>query len=98
LESSDNLKDIFSQIEDHRSHINQLHNLIDILLIGIISVICGAETWEQMVRFATSKEDFLNKFLELPNGIPSKVGLMDKMVGLFTLYFSCGQNGWSFFW
>ena len=73
MERSDNLKDIFSQIEDHRSHINQLHNLIDILLIGIIAVICGAETWEQMVRFATSKEAFLNKFLELPNGIPSKV-------------------------
>jgi hypothetical protein len=34
---------IFNQVEDPRSHINQLHNLIDILLIGIISVICGAE-------------------------------------------------------
>ena len=73
MNSSDNLKSIFGQIEDHRSHINQLHNLIDILLIGIIAVISGAETWEQMVRFANSKEDFLKKFLELPNGIPSKV-------------------------
>ena len=73
MNSSGNLKNIFGQIEDHRSHINQLHNLVDILLIGIISVICGAETWEQMVRFANSKEDFLKKFLELPNGIPSKV-------------------------
>ena len=73
MEASGNLKDIFGQIEDHRSHINQLHNLVDILLIGIIAVICGAETWEQMVRFAKSKETFLKSFLELPNGIPSKV-------------------------
>jgi hypothetical protein len=36
MNSSDNLKAIFGQIEDHRSHINQLHNLVDILLIGII--------------------------------------------------------------
>lgn len=72
MKSSGNLKDIFGQIEDHRSHINQLHNLIDILLIGVTSVICGAETWEQMVGFAKSKERFLRKFLELPNGIPSK--------------------------
>ena len=71
--TSDNLKCIFGQIEDHRSHINQLHNLVDIVLIGIIAVLCGAETWEQMVRFAKSKEEFLKKFLELPNGIPSKV-------------------------
>jgi predicted transposase YbfD/YdcC len=72
MRSSDNLILIFNQIEDHRSHINKRHNLIDILLIGIISVICGAETWEQMVGFAKSKEEFLKRFLELPNGIPSK--------------------------
>jgi hypothetical protein len=35
-------------------------------------VICGAETWSQMVGLAKSKEAFLKKFLELPNGIPSK--------------------------
>jgi len=73
MNSSGNLKAIFGQIEDHRSHINQLHNLVDILLIGIISVICGAETWEQMARFGKSKEAFLKSFLALPNGIPSKV-------------------------
>jgi len=73
MKSSGKLKDIFGQVEDHRSHINQLHNLIDILLIGIISVISGAETWEQMIVFAKSKESFLKGFLALPNGIPSKV-------------------------
>ena len=50
------LIDIFSQVQDPRSHINQRHKLIDILLIGIISVISGAETWKQMVGFAKAKE------------------------------------------
>lgn len=63
---------IFDKIEDPRSDINRLHNLVDIILIGMISVICGAETWEHMTRFAKSKEVFLKSFLELPNGIPSK--------------------------
>jgi len=67
-----NLVKIFNEIEDHRSHINRLHNLIDILVIGMVAVICGAETWKQMVGFAKSKEDFLRRFLELPNGIPSE--------------------------
>jgi hypothetical protein len=49
---------IFCQIDNPRSHINQLHNLVDILLIRMISVICGAETWEHMVRFTKSKEEF----------------------------------------
>lgn len=69
---SGNLKGVFGQIEDHRSYINQLHNLLDILLIGIVSMICGVETWSQMVVFSKSKETFLKKVLELPYGIPSK--------------------------
>lgn len=72
METSSDLKDIFRQIEDHRSPVNQLHNLVNILLIDVISVIFGTETWEQMVKFAKSKEEFLNKFLELPNGIAPK--------------------------
>lgn len=63
---------IFGNVQDPRSHVNQLHDLVDILLIGIISVICGAETWKQMVGFAHSKEEFLRKFLKLKNGIPSE--------------------------
>ncbi len=62
----------FCQIEDPRSNINKLHKLEDILVIAIISVICGAETWKQMIEFANSKVEFFRKFLELPNGIPSE--------------------------
>lgn len=61
----------FGEVEDPRSHINRLHLLNDILLIGISSVLCGAETWKQMEEFAKSKQEFLNDFLVLPNGIPS---------------------------
>lgn len=71
MNKNNKLVSIFGSVEDPRSHINQLHDLVDILLIGIISVICGAETWKQMVDFAYSKEDFLRKFLKLENGIPS---------------------------
>ncbi len=43
----------------------------DILLIGIVSVICAADTWKNMETYAKAKEDFLRSFLVLPNGIPS---------------------------
>lgn len=72
MNSNSKLVSIFGSVEDPRSDINKLHNLVDILLIGIVSVICGAETWKQMIEFARSKEDFLKKFLQLPNGIPSE--------------------------
>ena len=72
MNTDNKLMSIFGTIEDPRSHINQLHDLVDILLIGIISVTSGAETWKQMVEFAISKEEFLKKFLKLENGIPSE--------------------------
>ncbi len=59
------LKHIFSEVQDYRSDINKLHNLIDSLLIGIISVICGAETWKQMVEFVKSKKTFFEKILRI---------------------------------
>lgn len=72
MNKSTDLLTVFSQIEDPRSDINKLHNLTDILLIGIISVICAADTWKNMHAYAKAKEDFLRGFLELPNGIPSE--------------------------
>jgi predicted transposase YbfD/YdcC len=72
MELSNKLNNVFGNLTDPRSHINRLHLLNDILLIGIVSVICGAETWKQMVQFAKSKESFFRNFLLLPNGIPSE--------------------------
>lgn len=71
MKISNKLRSVFSQIDDPRSDINKLHKLEDILLIGIISEICAAETWKDMETFAKGRKDFLRTFLDLPNGIPS---------------------------
>ena len=71
MDSTNKLKTIFGQIPDFRRTHKQLYDLESILLIGIISVICGAESWNEMEDYAYSKEDFLRSFLDLPNGIPS---------------------------
>lgn len=71
LKTTNELRSIFTQIDDPRSDINKLHKLEDILLIGIISVICAADTWKNMETYAKVKEEFLRSFLDLLNGIPS---------------------------
>lgn len=72
MNKSNELNNAFSTLTDPRSHINRLHLLNDVLLIGVVSVLCGAETWKQMIQFGKSKESFFRKFLLLPNGIPSE--------------------------
>lgn len=71
MKTTNKFKSIFGKIDDPRSDINKLHQLDDILLIGIISVICAADTWKDMETYAKAKEGFLRSFLNLPNGIPS---------------------------
>ncbi len=71
MKTTNKFKSIFGQIDDPRSDINKLHKLDDILLIGIISVICAADSWKDMETYAKAKEDFLRSFLDLPNGTPS---------------------------
>ena len=47
------------------------HKLVDIIIIGICGVLCGAEGWEDIEEFGESKAAWLRQFLELPCGIPS---------------------------
>lgn len=61
----------FSVVPDPRVERTKKHNLIDILLIAVCTVICGGEGFTDMEDFAIAKEDWLRKYLELPGGIPS---------------------------
>jgi len=69
---TDNFKQHFSAIEDPRvSNYNKRHELIDILVLTILAVICGADGWVGVESFGRAKLAWLKTFLALPNGIPS---------------------------
>jgi predicted transposase YbfD/YdcC len=44
--------------------------LIDIIVIAICAVICGANDWQQIATFGRQRSAWLQRFLRLPNGIP----------------------------
>jgi predicted transposase YbfD/YdcC len=61
----------FARLRDpRREHLKQ-HLLIDIIVIALCGVICGANDWQQVVTVARRRRAWLQTFLELPNGIPS---------------------------
>lgn len=61
----------FSDLNDPRIERSRRHKLIDIIVIGVMGALCGAESWEEIQMTGEEKEDWLRQFLELPNGIPS---------------------------
>jgi len=54
------------------NHNTKRHKLIDIVVITILAVICGADDWPTVVAWAEQREDWLRQFLELPDGVPSR--------------------------
>lgn len=61
----------FSKIKDPRIDRTKRHRLLDILIIAICGVICGADSWVDIELFGKTKIEWLKTFLKLPNGIPS---------------------------
>lgn len=60
-----------NDLEDPRVLGRSCHKLIDVMVISVIAIIAHAESWYEIEDFANAKEEWLRKFLELPNGIPS---------------------------
>ena len=61
----------FADLDDPRIDRTKQHKLLDIVVITICAVICGADDWVAVEIFGKAKHDWLKQFLDLPNGIPS---------------------------
>ena len=61
----------FEAIEDPRCDWKVEHRLVDILVIAVCAVVGEAESFEDIALYGRCKQDWLRRFLALPNGIPS---------------------------
>lgn len=68
---SPGLVSYFLILPDPRVLKRSRHKLIDILVIAVSAVICGARGWEDIEIWGNQREHWLSTFLELPNGIAS---------------------------
>ena len=61
-----------NDLEDTRQAWKIKHNLVDILVIVMLSVLTGHNDFEEMVIFAEARLEILRKYIKLENGIPHK--------------------------
>jgi predicted transposase YbfD/YdcC len=64
------LGDHFASLTDPRGA-NARHRLLDILVIAICAVLCGAEGWEDIEAYGQAQAEWFQEVLEGPHGIPS---------------------------
>ena len=65
------LMEYLEEIPDPRVNRRRAHKLVDVLVIGLCSMLTGGQGFNDMELFGKIKRDWLKTFLELPHGIPS---------------------------
>jgi predicted transposase YbfD/YdcC len=61
----------FQSLADPRHMKNRRHLLVDVMVISVCGVIVGCDGPTAIERWAQAKQDWLQRILELPKGIPS---------------------------
>jgi len=68
-------------IEDVRQTKKVRHKLKDILVIVLFATLADADDWVEIAMFAEAYQDYLRKYIELKNGIPSH-DTINRVMGL----------------
>lgn len=71
IKSMTTLHQTFRKLHDPRVERRKKHKLLDIIILSILAVLCGAESYDSIELFGKSNLDFLRQILDLRNGIPS---------------------------
>jgi len=64
------IQDHFAELTDPRRR-EVIYPLINVVVIAVCAVICGADDFVAIAKFGRTKRDWLARFLDLEDGIPS---------------------------
>jgi len=65
-----NLAEALEGIEDTRRERSVMYPLIEIIMIVLLGVLCGATSYAKIELFGKRKEEWLKKYMRLEYGIP----------------------------
>jgi predicted transposase YbfD/YdcC len=65
------LTEAFAELPDPRTGPAQRHDLMEMILMALCAVLCGADSWVDVAEWAEDNEVWLKKYLVLANGTPS---------------------------
>lgn len=65
------LQRLFEDLDDPRVVERFTYSLVEVVIIAICAVLCGAESWTEIEEFGESKCEWLGRVLPLKAGIPA---------------------------
>ena len=85
---------IFRELNDPRKGNAIIYDLSETLVIAVLAILCGMETFVEMEMFGREREDWLRKFLKLEHGIPSHDTFGDIFAALSPEAFGTAFANW----
>lgn len=83
----------FESLSDPRHTRNRKHLLVDVVVIAVCGMLCGSDGPTAIHRWATNRLDWLQQFLSLVNGVPSRDCIRRLLMALKPEAFQkCFQN------
>lgn len=84
----------FESLSDPRHTRNRKHLLVDIVVIAVCAMVCGCDGPTAIHRWAANRQTWLEQFLALPNGIPSRDCIRRLLMALKPEAFQRGFQDW----
>ena len=84
----------FESLTDPRHTRNRKHLLIDIAVIAVCGMVCGCDGPTAIHRWAANRREWLQQFLALPNGIPSRDCIRNLLMALRPEAFQACFRDW----
>ncbi len=88
------IKKYFRRLKDPRVVGRSQHLLVDIIVLAICGVIADCDDWPEIVLFAQKRLTWFQRFLRLPNGVPSHDTFERVFAKLEPRGFQCCCLGW----
>jgi len=83
----------FESLSDPRHTRNRKHLLVDVVVIAVCGMLCGSDGPTAIHRWAANRLDWLQQFLSLANGVPSRDCIRRLLMALKPEAFQkCFQN------
>lgn len=61
----------FVKVTDPRVDRGANHNLLEMVFMALTAILCGADGWADVERFAKAKTSWFRKYIKLEQGVPS---------------------------
>jgi predicted transposase YbfD/YdcC len=76
------IRSYFETLTDPRHTRNRKHLFLDIIVLAVCGVVCGCDGPTAIRRWAVNRAQWLQTFLRLPNGIPSRDCIRNLLLAL----------------